>query len=353
MGYRAVNLLKLSFFNENLAKMLADGLMFKDAFDVASKGLGSATNRRLMVDLRKVFLGENDVYQTLGYYRLPRFYLALLECGQRTGNLPEALRASGSFIRQITPLTYRLVRCWQFAIEACLISLILRWIVLGQLQWLGFVLLTIVFVLPVCSETFRYYRDLVIVKLPFIGVWEKQLALLEFFVCLEIAYDSTLNVHEMFSASISAIDNRYLRKQMGSSVEVIEKGHTFAAALQAVSFVPGGIAAVVHTDEISGKMATCFHELVAQLKKIVEAKLEVLKFFSVGITIDFGVLFPLVLILPLFVSGDMLLVLNMFLLGLMGYVPIACARGAFYQYSEKSAGLNLWYKQLENKNLDI
>jgi hypothetical protein len=37
---------------------------------------------------------------------------------------------------------------------------------------------------------------------------------------------------------------------------------------------------------------------------------------------------------------------------MMGFVPIACARAAFRQYLAKSAGLNLWYERLEDKNGD-
>jgi hypothetical protein len=38
---------------------------------------------------------------------------------------------------------------------------------------------------------------------------------------------------------------------------------------------------------------------------------------------------------------------------MMALVPIACARAAYHQYMVKSAGLNLWYKNLESKNLDL
>jgi type II secretory pathway component PulF len=180
-----------------------------------------------------------------------------------------------------------------------------------------------------------------------------QLALMQFFVCLEIAYDSTLNVRDMFLDSISAIDNRYLRKQMLSAVDQIGKGQSFAAALQAVPFIPGGMVAVIHPYETSGKLAVCFAELVSQLKQIVEAKIEVVKYFSAGIVINSAVLFPLTLIIPFFLPKNMLWIFYIIMGDLMGFVPLACAKAAYEEYSKKAAGLNLWYNNLETKNLDL
>jgi type II secretory pathway component PulF len=66
----------------------------------------------------------------------------------------------------------------------------------------------------------KYYRDWLIAELPFVYNWSKQLALLEFFICLGIAYDSTLSVHEMFQHAINSIDNHYLRKEMAKSLDL-------------------------------------------------------------------------------------------------------------------------------------
>jgi type II secretory pathway component PulF len=352
LKYRIKNWLELSVFTENLGKMLDDGLMFDKAFDIAGRDLAGSTNRRLVADLKEVFLGSARAEDVLARYHLPQFYLALFKCGELTGKWPKALRDAAGFTHQLAPIIYRLRRCWLFVGAAYLISLIFKWVFLGQSQFLPLAVLAIIFLLPVCSETFRYYRDWVVAKLPFVGTWQKQLALMQFFVCLEIAYDSTLSVREMFVNSISAIDNRFLRRQMLRSVEQIDKRQSFAASLQAVPFIPRGVSALVHTHEISGRLESCFHELSSHLKQIVEAKLEVLKYFSAGIAINSGLLFPLLLILPYVVPKSMLWAVSLIILYMMGFVPIACARAAFRQYLANSAGLNLWYDRLEDKNGD-
>jgi len=332
--------------------MLDDGLMFDRAFDIAARDLVSSTNRRLIADLKEVFLGHAGSERILARYHLPQFYMALFKCGELTGRWPKALRDAAGFTHQLAPIIYRLHRCWLFVGVAYLISLIFKWVFLGRPQFLPLAVLAIIFLLPVCSETFRYYRDFVVAKLHFVGTWQKQLALMQFFVCLEIAYDSTLSVREMFLNSISAIDNRFLRRQMLRSVEQIDKRQSFATSLRAVPFIPRGVAALVHTHEISGRLAACFHELSSQLKQIVEAKLEVLKYFSAGIAINAGLLFPLLLILPYVVPKSMLWVASLIIVYMMGFVPMACARAAFQQYRVKSAGLNLWYERLRGNHVD-
>lgn len=353
LKYKIRNWLELSVFTDNLGKMLKDGLMFDKAFDIAGKHLASPVNRRLTVDLKEVFLGVGDTQQKLSQYDLPQFYLALFKCGQKTGKWPKALRDAAGFMHQIAPVIYRLQRCWHFVLGAYLISAVFKWIFLGQSQYLSLTILAAVFLLPIYSETVGYYRDWLLAKLPFIGTWTIQLALMQFFVCLEIAYDSTLSVRDMFLDSISAIDNRYLRKQMLASVNQIDRGQSFAASLQAVPFVPGGMVAVIHPYEISGKLAVCFHELVSQLKQIVETKIEVVKYFSAGIVISSGVLFPITLILPFFLPKNMLWAFRLVMWYMMLFVPIVCARAIYQEYTKKAAGLNLWYKNLESKKLYV
>ena len=353
LKYKIKNWLELSVFTDNLGKMLKDGLMFDKAFEIAGKHLASPVNRRLIADLKEVFLGVGDTQQRLAQYDLPQFYLALFKCGQKTGKWPKALRDAAGFMHHIAPVIYRLHRCWHFVLGALLIRAVFKWIFLGQSQFMALTILAAVFLLPIYSETVRYYRDWLLAKIPFIGTWTKQLALMQFFVCLEIAYDSTLNVRDMFLDSISAIDNRYLRKQMLSSVKLIDQRQSFSAALQAVDFVPGGMVAVIHPYEISGKLADCFGELVSQLKQIVEAKIEVVKYVSAGIVINSAVLFPLTLILPFFIPKNMLWIFYILMADLMGFVPLACAKAAYDEYTKKATGLNLWYENLKSKNLDV
>jgi hypothetical protein len=93
--------------------------------------------------------------------------------------------------------------------------------------------------------------------------------------------------------------------------------------------------------------------MVSQLKQIVEAKMEVVKYASAGIVINSAVLFPLTLIIPFFLPKNMLWVFYIIMADLMGFVPWVCARAIYMEYTKRAAGLNLWYTNLKSKNLDL
>ena len=111
--------------------------------------------------------------------------------------------------------------------------------------------------------------------------------------------------------------------------------------------------ALTHTTEIRGKLADCFQGLASQLKKIVEAKLEVVQFLSAGVVFNSGLLFPLLLIVPFVSPKYRLWVFYLLVIYRMGFVLFACTRAAFHQYLEKPAGLNLRYEQLESRSRDL
>ena len=157
----------------------------------------------------------------------------------------------------------------------------------------------------------------------------------------------------MFDNSIDAISNRYLRKEMGACLGPIEKRHSFAAAFQAVSYVPGGMVAAVNTMEIAGRLVPLFDDFAGELKKVVEAKLDVVKFLSTGVAINCGVLIPMLLILPSVLEGETLKVVSFIIAAYSGYVGVCCFYGAIRQYMVKSAEINLWFNQLDNSGLKL
>ena len=347
-----MNWRQLCVFTDNLSRLLADGFMFDKAVDIAGQCMRNRTNRKLAADIREVFLSGLDLQEKLADYDLPPFYPALLKCGHQTGRLPEALKAAVHFLTQIMPIACRLRRCRQLICVALMISILFRWFFLHRVSVITLILLT-AFFFSSYSNKLKYWRDYLIAKLPFTGTWAQQLALMEFFITLEIAYDSRLPVQQMFQHSTSAVSNKYLRRQMSRCVDPIDKGQSFAAALKAAAFVPRGIVAAVNTNEISGTLEKCFHDLADMMKKIIEAKLEIIKYLSAALIIDAGLLLPLYLILTAVLPQEYLLLVTLFVGSLMGYVPFMCVRAAFSEYSKKAAGINLWYQQLEDKNLDV
>jgi len=340
-----LNWLELCVFTENLGKLLESGIMFQKAVEVASGSMICRKNRKFAAELDEAVSKGLDLQQHLSSYNLPLLYLAILKCGHLTGRLPEALKAAAYFIRQFMPLRLRLRRCIQFSVGAYLISLLIAWIFLKRPPLLLLVLLVVMFLLPVYINQLKYLRHLLLAKLPFVGTWSRQLALMEFFLCMEISYNSTLTVNEMFKYSISAVGNSYLRSQMAPSLNAIDHGNSFADSLAVIPFISHGMITAVKTGELSGTLENTFHGFSAELKKIIEAKFELIKALTTACVINYGLLFPLVAILPLFISKNSTLIPTIG--AIMGFVPLACARYALTQYLTKSAGVNLWWEQMQ------
>jgi len=339
-----MNLGQLGTFTENLAKMLDDGIMFDRAIEVASGCMTHRANRKFAADLREALLENIDLTERWGDYKVPPFYLAMLRCGQLTGRLPEALKAAGYFIGQLMPLKVCLKRCVCLSVAAILLSVLVNWIFTRQLPVVLLGLLATVFLLPVYIKPIRRFGDLLLAKLPFFGTWSQQLSLLEFFLCLEISYESTLTVRKMFEYSIAGVGNSYFRRQMAKSLEGIDQRNSFSDSLAVVAFIPRGIIAGVHADEISGTLEKCFHAIASELKKLIEAKLEPIKALATGIVLDCGLLLPLLMILPLFIADRGLVILA--IAGMMGFVEAACARMAVAEYLNKAAEVNLWWEEI-------
>jgi len=340
-----MNWLQLKVFTENLSKMLDDGVIFSRAFEVASRSMTSRKNREFASTLGASFVEGLDVRQQLASYNVPSFYLAILKCGQLTGRLPEALKAASFFLNQIIPLKLCMKHCVRFSILAYMISAVIIWFFSNRLNIIILALLALIFVLPVYIGRLKYYRDYCLAKIPFLSTWSKQLALLEFFLCIEISYDSPLSAKEMFDHSIRAVGNGFLRKQMALSLRSIEKRNSFSDSLALVPFIPQGMTSGINVAEISGTMDRTFHSISSELKKIIEAKLEPVKALAMYISINFGLLAPLIAIVPIFVRDPGVAILAIGTM--MGFLLIACVRYAFEEYSRKAADVNLWWQQLQ------
>jgi len=344
-----MNLSELVIFTENLAKMLNDGVMFKKAFQTSSGSLTEKETCRFADDLKDVILGFSDL-DKLKSYRVPAFYIAMVKCGHDTGRLPESLLLGTKYLQQTIEFAGKLYKSWKIILFAFSVSVIFKWIFAGTVPLISIAMLIVFFLLPRAAIKLKYCRDVLTAHWPFISEGSRQLAMLEFFICLSIAYDSTLSVHEMFVHSISSVGNFYHRKMMAVSLGPIDKRESFTAGLRSVSIIPKGMIAAINTAEISGKLENCFEDIISQLKKVVAAKLEILKYVSFAVAINCGVLIPAILILPLIIPPAYLKFALMGVLAVMGYLPVITLKAMMEEYQKKSADFNLWWKHFEDNS---
>jgi type II secretory pathway component PulF len=344
-GLVTMNLPQLSQFVEGLGKMLADGIEPKRALQVAGGCMCARENKRFAHHLDQVLLSGEGLHTQEFSASLPPFLLTIIECGILTGRIPQALTGAAHYIKQILPLRHVLRRCINISLFAYLICFVLTWAFQHRPSGAVLIVLSAVFVLPRWFDRLAYGRDLIFAICPFVGTWCQQVALLEFFSCLEICYDSSMSVSDMFRSSIRAVGNRYLRTQLAAAQSAVERGHSFADALGQVPFIPGGMIAEVRTKELCGKLELSFPGFARELKKVISAKLELIKAQAIFVIIGYGLIVPLMIVLPVFVQADWLI---WYLLVLMGYLGLVCLRMGIANYQAKARDINCWWETLRD-----
>jgi len=343
-----MNLPQLNQFAEGLSKMLADGIGIKRALQVASGCMAAPANRRFAESLSRSLLSGEDLPIEEFSRSLPPFFLMIIQCGMLTGRLPQALASAAYYIRQVLPVRYTLRRYGRYSLTAYLVCIVTTVVFRHRPSLVVLLALIILYVLPRWIKNLAYIRDAILAKMPFVGTWIQQVSLLEFFSCLDICYDSTLSVQEMFDSSIRAVGNLSLRQQLLQSKVAIEHGDSFAEALRKVQFIPPGMITDIRVNELSGKLELSFHGFARELRKLIEAKLQPVKAFAAGCVLSYGVIIPLSVILPVFLDIDWL---GLYLMVMIGELWLICLYMAVVNYLQKAVDVNCWWDGLgDSKN---
>ncbi len=340
-----MNLPQLGQFTEGLGKMLADGIELKRALRVAGDCMAAPSNKRFAERVSRTLLAGEDLSVQEFSRALPPFYLTILQCGILTGRLPQALASAAYYIRQVLPIRHTLRRYGWYSLLAYLVCIVTTWVFRHRPSLVVLLVLAGVWLLPRWIQALAYARDVVLARMPFVGTWTQQVALLEFFSCLEICYDSTLSVPEMFESSLRAVGNLSLQRQLLQSKAAVERGDSFAEALRRAPFIPRGMIADVQVNELSGKLELSFHGFARELRRLIEAKLEPIKALATGWVLSYGVFIPLIVVLPVFLNVNWLV---LYLMLLMGYLWLGCLYMAVVNYSQKAAAVNCWWDGLKD-----
>ena len=341
-----MNLPQLALYSDGLARMLANGIALERALFVAGNCMAARENRRFAERLGRAMREGEDLSAEEFPGSLPPFYLTIVQCGILTGRISQALDAAAYYVRQVLPVRHTLRRCGRYAMLAYLVCIVITWIFQRRPSFMALVILAALSLLPRFVEAIAEIRDAIVANLPFTGTWARQVALLEFFSCMDVCYDSTLAVPEMFEASTRAVGNRYLRRELFRARTLVERGNSFADALGAVPFIPRGMIADIQVNELCGKLELSFHGFARELRKVIEAKLEPIKALATAAVLSYGVITPLAIILPVFVHIEFLgLVLFVF----AGEVWLICTYMALANYRLKAADVNCWWDNLHPK----
>jgi uncharacterized membrane protein len=149
----------------------------------------------------------------------------------------------------------------------------------------------------------------------------------------------------MFEHSKRAVGNLALRRQLLASKTAVQRGDSFADALRKTPFIPRGMVTDVRVNELCGKLELSFHGFAKELRKLIEAKLEPIKAYATASIITYGLLTPLMIVLPVFIRVDWL---KWYLMIIVGDLWLVSSYMAIVNYRDKRIGVNCWWEGLRD-----
>ena len=335
-----MNWKELVIFSENFCSLVYGGMLHKEAVEKSSRILTDKKLKEFGKRLRDNELELTDSSFSSRY--ITAFYRTILQCGLETGRLPEALEIGGEYLSSMMPLSESLRRCTILSIVSFLVNAAVVYYFRGTVPVLLLTGLIVIFILPNFVYYARYVREGFFANVPFVGTWCKQLALMEFFSCMNICYNSDMHVGKMYEMSAESVSNVYLGRQFAKSFERSETGDSITKTLSSVPFMPRGMSGALAAHEYMGKLEVCFHDFSCELRKLVLAKIEVVKAITVAIVLSIGVCMPLIYVLcALF--PRMAFVITLGLGAVSGYVWLGSIQLAYSQFMKRYAEVTIWW----------
>ncbi len=324
--------------------MLETGIPLPRALDIASRSMLHRSNRKFADEFRTAILQGHDPQIHLSGHDVPPVYLTVINCGLLAGRLPEALESAAYFLDRLMPLGRSLQRCTTFAVAAYLLGGLTSVYFYKLVPFSTLFVLAVLFLLPKLLVKAKYFRDLILAKLPYSSTWLEQLSVLEFSLCLEIVYDSSLDVRQMLKESIQAIGNLYLRQKAQPALTAVGVGHSFTHSLAQIPFMPASLIGELEVGEVSGTLDRKFHWLAGQMRQLIDAKLEPIRALAIAIVINVGLVPILAAVLPRLFPHYSAWSILVALAAIAGHATVACARYAFSQYMIKSGSVDICWK---------
>jgi len=286
-----------ALFCSQLATLVAAGLPLERALATLTRSAPSRGLRRIAAGIRNRINKGDTLTQAVAAYdaHLPRLMAPLLEVGEQTGRLEDALSALASYYDsqwdlKRTTLSHVVPMLVYFAICGALIVFIYYVRAGWSMAWLqrtgeniGFVVAACVLVLLAIKLVPAVRGALVFVGLgvPFVSGIMRQAAISRFALAMQAASGSGLEVRRAITLSANAMANRLLGMRVRRAVKGIDKGLTLTDALDRTRVFTADVIGMFEAGEASGRIAeTMGHVAVASRLRATTATRTTLRIFT-------------------------------------------------------------------------
>ncbi|MHB8903145.1 MAG: type II secretion system F family protein [Thermoguttaceae bacterium] len=307
----AIPLRDVAVFTGNLATCLQAGLKVPDSVETCTRSSPNAMLRASGPRLAAKIRDGNSLSEALGELKpsLPRFYLPVLRCGERSGRIDQALHYLQEHCALLekpyeamrnlwlVPLALYLVASAVLIVAHFLLAPLLAAIHFLLQRLVRLALLAAVVLLVLNVEPLRCLWDRLVLALPIVGRSARELAVNRFLHAFNLMYQTGgMAVVPMLRTACATVGNSVVRDELLAAMPHLQRGGTLAESLAQCPSLTEDQKAVVAAGEEAGRLEDALATLCRQTSELLQIRLRALQavyFRLIAAFVIFGTLLTL------------------------------------------------------------
>jgi len=289
---RKIPLEHVSVFAGNLATCLSAGVAIPKALRTGARIFSHGELKGLIEDAADRVEAGMEFTEALEPIepRLPGYFLPVVRCGERSGQLDEALRYLERHCRLLAEPARKLRNTWLcplvIFVLGWVVGLIARLFTASPIAFLGYVVrsvftyggIVVLLLFVYSTPQGRMLLDRIKLSIPLFGPVERDTAINRFFHVFNLLYSTGgMRVEAMIELAAQTIGNSVVRQDLLRSVEVIENGGSISDAFAKPEMVAEEHKAIIQVGEESGSLEVAFQTISRVTAEAVDWRLTVFK----------------------------------------------------------------------------
>jgi len=340
VGRKKIGNKELLLFNQELLVLLKAGLPIIQALDTILES-GTGKLNEILAAIREDVKGGMAFSTAFEKYPrvFPHLYIASIQAGERTGDLPQTIRRYIAFLKRTEAFRSKIIAALFYPIiligvAAIAVTVLLIYVVptfsqiyadsgsalpLPTQMLINFtsflkryllVFLALVFVAATLfrrwseTQSGRYAVDGMKIKTPILGAFITRYAVAGFTRTLGTVLGSGIPIVEALKMSVGTLNNKVLERGLLAAVVRVEEGSKLSSALESIKLMPPLALRMLSVGETTGSLEDMLADISDYFEEEIERNLQVLATaIEPAIMIVMGVVIGVIIItmyLPIF-----------------------------------------------------
>jgi len=340
IGRKKIGAKELLLFNQELLVLLKAGLPITQALDTIIES-GTGKLNEILSAIREDVKGGMAFSTAFEKYPrvFPHLYIASIQAGERTGDLPQTIRRYIAFLKRTEGFKGKIIAALFYpailvGVAAIAITVLLIYVVptfsqiyadsggalplptqmlISFTNFLKSYILLFIGVIIAGTAIFRrwsatpsgrYTVDGIKVRTPFFGAIVTRYAVAGFTRTLATVLGSGIPIVEALRMSVGTLNNRVLERGLLSAVVRVEEGSKLSSALESIKLMPPLALRMLTVGETTGSLEEMLGDISDYFEEEIERNLQVLSTaIEPAIMIAMGIVIGVIIVtmyLPIF-----------------------------------------------------